>query len=46
MYFMLELVEQRKVREAHHELSMMALACQGSARAIRKQLAALKKQIK
>ena len=42
---MLELVEARLARESHHELSLMALACQGDGKAIRKQLAALKKRM-
>jgi hypothetical protein len=45
MHFMLELVEARRSRESHHELSLMALACQGDGKAIRKQLAALRKKM-
>jgi len=45
MHFMLELVESRVARETHHQLSVMALACQGDGKAIRKQLAALRKKM-
>lgn len=46
MYFMLQLVEKRRLHETHHDLSMMALACQGSGASIRKQLTALRKQMR
>jgi hypothetical protein len=44
MYFMLALVEVRLARKAYQDLSLTALACQGNARAIKKQLAVLKKK--
>lgn len=43
MYFMLELMEARKAREAATSLSLGSLAAQGTGKAIREQLKALKR---
>lgn len=46
MYYLLKEETRMRAEKAHHDLSMMALASQGSSKAIRAQLKALKKEMR